>query len=272
MMDAIKYFDFFKILSKISRISISSRKRSHIPPWGTPENHRLKSAGWQGICDRSLKGNMSQTLPSFRQLDPPYSLSSPWPGRDLWTSPALPTGQRVSQWWHSLPAALVIVCSQRKIIHLDGWFVFFSSCFHDILGRVRLKNWIFCTWYFKYKDFVSSTLNLYTIPMICILKNHPMLPKKGFLSNLSIFLSVCPGARENYVNIPSGKYIYVHKYVYICVYTYLCKMDEYRYNAGLSKKWMSTGIMLACHKNGWVPALCWLVIKMDEYRYDAGLS
>ena len=39
---------------------------------------------------------------------------------------------------------------------------------------------------------------------------------------------------EKYVNIPSGKYIYVHKYVYICVYTYLCKMDEYRHNAGLS--------------------------------------
>ena len=39
---------------------------------------------------------------------------------------------------------------------------------------------------------------------------------------------------KKYINIPSGKYIYVHKYVYICVYTYLCKMDEYRYNAGLS--------------------------------------
>ena len=39
---------------------------------------------------------------------------------------------------------------------------------------------------------------------------------------------------KKYVNIPSGKYIYVHKYVYICVYTYLCKMDEYRHNAGLS--------------------------------------
>ena len=39
---------------------------------------------------------------------------------------------------------------------------------------------------------------------------------------------------EKYINIPSEKYIYVHKYVYICVYTYLCKMDEYRYNAGLS--------------------------------------
>ena len=39
---------------------------------------------------------------------------------------------------------------------------------------------------------------------------------------------------KKYVNIPSGKYIYVHKYVYICVYTYLCKMDKYRHNAGLS--------------------------------------
>ena len=77
---------------------------------------------------------------------------------------------------------------------------------------------------------------------------------------------------EKYVNIPSGKYIYVHKYVYICVYTYLCKMDEYRYNAGLSWKWMSTRIMLACHKNGWVPVWCWLVIKMDERRSYASLS
>ena len=41
-------------------------------------------------------------------------------------------------------------------------------------------------------------------------------------------------SRKKYINIPSGKYIYVHKYVYICVYTYLCKMDEYRYYAGLS--------------------------------------
>ena len=77
---------------------------------------------------------------------------------------------------------------------------------------------------------------------------------------------------EKYINIPSEKYIYVHIYVYICVYTYLCKMDEYRSYAGLSKKWMSTGIMLACHKNGCAPVLCWLFIKMDEYRYYAGLS
>ena len=39
---------------------------------------------------------------------------------------------------------------------------------------------------------------------------------------------------KTYVNIPSGKYIYVHKYVYICVYTYLCKMDENRSYAGLT--------------------------------------
>ena len=64
---------------------------------------------------------------------------------------------------------------------------------------------------------------------------------------------------KKYVNIPSEKYIYVHKYVYICVYTYLCKMDENRSYAGLSEKWMSTGLMLACH-------------KMDEYRSYDGLS
>ena len=39
---------------------------------------------------------------------------------------------------------------------------------------------------------------------------------------------------QKYVNIPSGKYIYVHKYVYICVYTYVCKMDENRSYAGLT--------------------------------------
>ena len=77
---------------------------------------------------------------------------------------------------------------------------------------------------------------------------------------------------QKYVNIPSEKYIYVHIYVCICVYTYLCKMDERWSYASLSKKWMSTGLMLACHKNGWVPVLCWLVIKMDEYRSYAGLS
>ena len=63
-------------------------------------------------------------------------------------------------------------------------------------------------------------------------------------------------AREKYVNIPSGKYIYVHKYVYIHTYV----------------KWMRTGLMLAWHKNGWVPVLWWLVIKMDEYRSYDGLS
>ena len=105
--------------------------------------------------------------------------------------------------------------------------------------------------------------------------------------------------REKYVNIPSEKYIYVHIYVCICVYTYLCKMDERWSYASLSKKWMSTGLLLACHKNGWVPVLCWLVHKngrvpvlcwlvikngwalvlcqlvqkkMDEHRYYVGLA
>ena len=77
---------------------------------------------------------------------------------------------------------------------------------------------------------------------------------------------------KKYVNIPSEKYIYVHIYVCICVYTYLCQMDERWSYASLSKKWMSTGLMLACHKYGWVPVLCWLVIKMDEYRSYAGFS
>ena len=44
----------------------------------------------------------------------------------------------------------------------------------------------------------------------------------------------CSDPPKKYVNIPSGKYIYVHKYVYICVYTYLCKMDENRSYAGLT--------------------------------------
>ena len=42
-------------------------------------------------------------------------------------------------------------------------------------------------------------------------------------------------------------------YIYMCVYdvyTYLCKMDERRSFASLSLKWMSIGLMLACHKNG----------------------
>ena len=41
-------------------------------------------------------------------------------------------------------------------------------------------------------------------------------------------------AGKKYVNIPSGKYIYVHTYECICVYTYLCKMDERRSYACLS--------------------------------------
>ena len=57
----------------------------------------------------------------------------------------------------------------------------------------------------------------------------PMGPKP--FTSMQRILSI---SLTKYVNIPSGKYIYVHKYVYICVYTYLCKMDEYRYYAGLS--------------------------------------
>ena len=75
---------------------------------------------------------------------------------------------------------------------------------------------------------------------------------RGFagLCHLLLRQDSCETTTEKYVNIPSEKYIYVHKYVYICVYTYLCKMDEHRSYAGLSEKWMSTGLMLACHKNG----------------------
>ena len=145
-MDDIS-FNFFKILSKISNISIPSRKQVHI--MGKPENHRLKSAGWQGICDHSMEGKNSQTLPSFRQLDLPYSLSSPWPGRDLWISLALPTSQRVSQCWHSLPAA-----SGAKKNPSLGWMY----CFKIFQGEYSCKYWIFCTWYFSYKDFVSRSI------------------------------------------------------------------------------------------------------------------
>ena len=60
-------------------------------------------------------------------------------------------------------------------------------------------------------------------------RSHPGLPDPSNGPSTTI-----TGSGEKYINIPSGKYIYVHKYVYICVYTYLCKMDEYRYYAGLS--------------------------------------
>ena len=72
------------------------------------------------------------------------------------------------------------------------------------------------------------------------------------MGDLDISRVVAGEGVKKYVNIPSEKYIYiyVHKYVYICVYTDLCKMDEHRSYAGLSEKWMSTGLMLACHKNG----------------------
>ena len=43
---------------------------------------------------------------------------------------------------------------------------------------------------------------------------------------------------KKYVNIPSEKYFYVH--IYMCVYVYIHTYV----------KWMSTGLMVACHKNG----------------------
>ena len=68
---------------------------------------------------------------------------------------------------------------------------------------------------------------------------------------------------KKYVHIPSEKYIYID----MCIWKYMCK---YVY-IHTYVKWMSTCIMLSCHKNGWVPVLCCLVIKMDEYRSYAGL-
>ena len=68
------------------------------------------------------------------------------------------------------------------------------------------------------------------------------------------------GASQKYVNIPSEKYIYVH--IYMCVFVYIHTYV----------KWMSTGLMMACHKNGCAPVLFQLVIRMDEYRSYAGLS
>ena len=51
-------------------------------------------------------------------------------------------------------------------------------------------------------------------------------------------------------------------YIYMCVYVYIHTYV----------KWMSAGLMPACHKNGRATVLCQLVIKMDEYRSYAGLS
>ena len=51
-------------------------------------------------------------------------------------------------------------------------------------------------------------------------------------------------------------------YIYMCVYVYIHTYV----------KWMSAGLMPACHKNGRAPVLCQLVIKMDESRSSAGLS
>ena len=172
------------ILSKISSISISSRKRSHIPPW---ENRKI-------IDSRVPAGRgYAQTLPSFRQLDLPYSLSSPWPGPGLWTSPALPTSRRVSQCWHSLPAASGWR-SQRKNPSL-GWMVrCFSSCFQDISGRVQMRS--FALDISAIQIFVSNTLNLYKIPMISHFEEPSNSAQKRIPfqpTDFSVCLSRCKG-------------------------------------------------------------------------------
>ena len=102
---------------------------------------------------------------------------------------------------------------------------------------------------------VTLRLSLSLSPSHRLTQSRPPFLAPHFLSLYPIrsffhSLTLSAPLTQKYINIPSEKYIYVHKYVYICVYTYLCKMDEYRYYAGLSYKWMSTGIMLACHKNG----------------------
>ena len=56
------------------------------------------------------------------------------------------------------------------------FFKMFPRCFRK--GKY-IESWIFTKF-----------------PWFAILKNHPMLPNKGFLSNLPILLSVCPGARD----------------------------------------------------------------------------
>ena len=112
-------------MRKISNISIPSRKRSHIAPWKSSTQECLLGGDmW------SFPGGkkMSQTLPSFQQLDLPYSPSGKHAG--LMVAP-LPTSQRVSQWWHSLPAASVWEISVRtatksKMLLSQGLYLFMA--------------------------------------------------------------------------------------------------------------------------------------------------
>ena len=46
--------------------------------------------------------------------------------------------------------------------------------------------------------------------------------------------------------------MYINMCIYVYIHTYV--------------KWMSTGLMLACHKSECNPVSCHLVIKMDECR------
>ena len=116
------------ILSKISNISIPSRKRSHIPPWGTPENHRLKSAGWQGICDRSSPGR--KTCHKLRQVS--GSLILLIVCHHLGLRPVFGLHWRYQQANVFPNAGIRFRLPQSggakgKILHLDGCFVFFSA-------------------------------------------------------------------------------------------------------------------------------------------------
>ena len=106
----------------------------------------------------------------------------------------------------------------------------------------------------KINNWTISDLSSQNFHMILDLLDPPMLDF-GLEVNLE-FLCY----HKKYVNIPSGKYIYM--YIYMCVYVYIHTYV----------KWMSAGLLPAGHKNGWVLVFCWLVIKMDEYRSYAGLS
>ena len=58
------------------------------------------------------------------------------------------------------------------------------------------------------------------------------------MGDLDISRVVAGEGVKKYVNIPSEKYIYM--YINMCIYVYI---QTY-------VKWMSTGLMLACLKNG----------------------
>ena len=53
------------------------------------------------------------------------------------------------------------------------------------------------------------------------------------------------------------------------MYIYMCIYGVYIHSY---VKWMSTGLMLACHKDGSSPVSCHVVIKMDAVLSHAILS